>query len=139
LQLFESQSLVIKAKLAKARSKVHISFDGRTAPNHRAFIGIVAYWSDENLKTGLIGLQRIKGSHDGENIAEAVLPVLKSFPDGRRVGCLGHIINLVAKAFLFGKDVESLEIHKDRSEAEIKELLGVKTGLARPRTVRKAS
>jgi hypothetical protein len=73
---------VIKAKLAKAHSKVHISFDGRTAPNHRAFIGIVAYWSDENLKTGLIGLQRIKGSHSGKNIAEAVLPVLKSFQLG---------------------------------------------------------
>jgi len=28
LKLFEGQSLVIKAKLAKARSKVHISFDG---------------------------------------------------------------------------------------------------------------
>ena len=43
-------------------------------------------------------------------------------PDDRQVGCLGHIINLVAKAFLFGDDVESLEIHKDRSKAEIKEL-----------------
>ena len=27
----------------------------------------------------LIGLRRIKGSHSGENIAETVLPVLKSF------------------------------------------------------------
>jgi hypothetical protein len=50
LKLFENQSLVIKAKLAKARSKVHISFDGWTAPNHRAFIGIVAHWLDEDLK-----------------------------------------------------------------------------------------
>jgi hypothetical protein len=41
-------------------------------------------------------------------------------------GCLTHIINLVAKAFLFGKDVESLEIHQDRSKAEIKELLEVR-------------
>lgn len=47
-------------------------------------------------------------------------------PDGRRVRRLGHIINLVAKAFLFGKDVEGLEIHKDRSKAEIKELLEVR-------------
>jgi hypothetical protein len=41
---------VIKAKLAKAHSKVHISFDGCTAPNHRAFIGIVVHWLGENLK-----------------------------------------------------------------------------------------
>jgi hypothetical protein len=162
LKLFEDQSLVIKAKLAKARSKVHISFDGWTAPNHRAFIGIVAHWLDEDLKKQdlLIGLRRIKGSHSGENIAEAILPVLKLFqlgsnigffiadnagpndtairailrdlnpdikdPDSRRVRCFAHIINLVAKAFLFGKDVESLEIHQNRSKAEIKELLEVR-------------
>jgi hypothetical protein len=50
-------------------------------PNYRAFIGIVAHWLDEDLKKQdlLIGLRRIKGSHSGENIAEAVLPVLESF------------------------------------------------------------
>jgi hypothetical protein len=32
----------------------------------------------------------------------------------------------VAKAFLSGKDVESLEIHQGRSKAEIKELLEVR-------------
>ena len=47
-------------------------------------------------------------------------------PDGRRVRCLSHIINLVAKAFLFGKDIESLEIHKDRPKTEIKELLEIR-------------
>jgi hypothetical protein len=35
-------------------------------------------------------------------------------------------MNLVAKAFLFGKDIENLGIHKDRSKAEIKELLEVR-------------
>jgi hypothetical protein len=93
----------------------------------------------------LIGLRRIKGSYSGENITEAILPVLKSFelapnlgffvadnarpndtvirailrdlnpdikdPDSRRVRYFAYIINLVAKAFLFSKDVESLEIH----------------------------
>jgi hypothetical protein len=162
LKLFESQTLVIKAKLAKARSKVHISFDGWTAPNQRAFIGMVAHWLDEDLKKQdlLIGLRRLKGSHSGKNIAEVIMPVLKSFqldsnlgffiadnagsndtairailrdldpdtkdPDGRRVRYFAHIINLVAKAFLFGKDVESLEIYQDRSQAEIKELLEIR-------------
>jgi hypothetical protein len=76
LKLFESQTRVIESKLAKARSKIHISFDGWTAPNQRAFIGIVVYWLDEDLKKQdlLIGLRRIKGSHSGENIAEAILP-----------------------------------------------------------------
>jgi hypothetical protein len=35
-------------------------------------------------------------------------------------------MNLVAKAFLFGKDIENLGIHKDRSKAEIKELVEVR-------------
>jgi hypothetical protein len=30
-------------------------------------------------------------------------------PDSRRVRCLGHIINLTAKASLFGKDVDAFE------------------------------
>jgi hypothetical protein len=30
-------------------------------------------------------------------------------PDSRRVRCLGHIINLAAKAFLFGKDADAFE------------------------------
>jgi hypothetical protein len=47
-------------------------------------------------------------------------------PDKRRVRCFAYIINLVAKAFLIGKDVESLEIHQDRSKAEIKEFLDIR-------------
>ena len=81
LKLFESQNLVIKAKLVKARLKIYISFNDWTAPNQRAFIEIVAYWLDENLKKQdlLIELQRIKGSHSSKNIAEAILPVLRLF------------------------------------------------------------
>jgi hypothetical protein len=85
----------------------------------------------------------INGAYIGENIAEAVMPVLvemgilpklgyfiadndgrndtcirailrKHRPDikdsnSRRVRCLGHIINLAAKAFLFGKNVDAFE------------------------------
>ena len=69
-------------------------------------------------RKALIELRRIKGSHSGENRD------IKD-PDGRQVGC-SHIINLVAKAFLFGKDVENLEIREDRSKVEMKELLEVK-------------
>ena len=30
-------------------------------------------------------------------------------PESRRVRCLGHILNLAAKAFLFGKDADAFE------------------------------
>jgi BED zinc finger len=141
---FEKQRLIIKKRLAKARSKIHISFDLWTAPNHRTFVGVVAHWLDEDLKKQevLISLRRVIGVHTGENIASVMIPLLHEYglnasklgffqadnlgtndvairfickefgipkPDSRRVRCLGHIINLAAKAFLFGTDVDSFE------------------------------
>jgi hypothetical protein len=41
-------------------------------------------------------------------ILAELYPDLKD-PDSRRVRCLGHIINLAAKAFLFGKDADAFE------------------------------
>jgi hypothetical protein len=88
LQLFERQTLVIKKKLARARLRIHISFDLWTSPNHRAFVGIVAHWLDEDLKKQdtLIGLRRVRGSHTGENIAEAVIPLLQMYDLGPKLG-----------------------------------------------------
>jgi hypothetical protein len=42
------------------------------------------------------------------HILAAIRPDIKD-ADSRRARCLGHIINLAAKAFLFGKDVEAFE------------------------------
>jgi hypothetical protein len=70
----------------------------------------------------------------GDNIGTnntAVRCILKELrpdiedPDSRRVRCIGHIINLVARAFLFGKDAESLEA-EDLSKAQISKLLAVR-------------
>lgn len=161
MKLFEKQTLVIKRKLARARTRIHISFDLWTSPNHRSLVGIVAHWLDEDLKKQdvLIGLRRLKGSHSGENLAEVIIPVLQSYnltsnlgffigdnvasndvavrcilhsirpdikdPESRRVRCLGHIINLVAKAFLFGNDEESLEA-EGMTKTQIQQLLNVR-------------
>ena len=45
--------------------------------------------------------------------------------DSRRVRCIGHIINLVAKAFLFKQDVESLE-DENLIKEQISKLLAVR-------------
>jgi hypothetical protein len=50
LQLFNRQTLVIKKKLVRARSRIHISFNLWTSPNYRAFISIIEHWLDEDLK-----------------------------------------------------------------------------------------
>jgi hypothetical protein len=129
--------------LASAKSRIHVSFDLWSSPNHYALCGVVAHFAgqDSHNHSILIGLKRMKGAHSGENIAEVAIPVLQEYkitanlgvfvadnaesndvavrhilatlrpdikdPDSRRSRCLGHIINLAAKAFLFGKDVEA--------------------------------
>jgi hypothetical protein len=88
-------------------------------------------------------MRRVRGLYTGENIAEAVIPIIAGMvnsnrlgffiadnaaengtairaiftylypdikdPNSRRVRYLGHIINLTAKAFLFGNDADAFE------------------------------
>lgn len=145
LEEFEKQKMQIIAELATARSRIHVSFDLWTAPNGLALVGIVIHYLDKDFinRSYLLGLRRVRGAHTGENIAEAMMPVLLEMkilpklgyfiadnagnndtcirtilakhrpdikdPDSRRVRCLGHIINLAAKAFLFGKNADAFE------------------------------
>jgi hypothetical protein len=149
LEKFKKKRLQVKAELATARSRIHVSFDGWTSPNGLAIVGVVVHYLDKDLinRSYLIGMRRINGAHTGENIAEAVMPVLVEMgilsklgyfiadndgrndtcirailrkhrpdikdPDSRKVRCLGHIINLAAKAFLFGKNADAFEDSTD--------------------------
>jgi len=97
----------------------------------------------------LKGLKRVQGAHSGENIARAVLQVIREFSIADKVGyfqadnagnndtcvqaildvispstpaiyqrlrCFGHVINLSAKAFLFGEDPDAFELEIDNLE-----------------------
>lgn len=86
----------------------------------------------------LLSLRQLNGAHSGENIAEILQEVLDDYSivenlgvfvcdnasnndtaiaailnddniGSRRGRCLGHTLNLAAKAFLFGRDVEAFE------------------------------
>ena len=94
------------------------------------------------IESVLLGLRRLHGSHLDENIAEAVIAVVREFgiaenigymvldnassndtcvseilkeldiddtKKRRRLRCLGHIINLSAKVFLFGINADAFE------------------------------
>jgi hypothetical protein len=56
-------------------------------------------------------------------ICRKLRPDIKE-PDRRRVRCLGHILNLAAKAFLFGKDADAFEeeTNSKRNNAHIEKL-----------------
>ena len=137
--------------------QIHISFDLWTSPNHMSFIGVVGHFINAQYKVEsvLLGLRRLRGTHSGENIAEVILKVVRTYEltgdqigwfvldnatsndtcvaevlkdlsindtvARRRLRCLGHIINLAAKAFLFGsgdfeKEVERTEEEKKEQE-----------------------
>jgi hypothetical protein len=77
----------VKKSLAESRSKINLSFDAWSSPNHRSLLGIVAHWIDEKrtLKTALLALQPLDG-HIGSDMADALIPVIKLFDIGDKLG-----------------------------------------------------
>jgi hypothetical protein len=77
----------VKEALSKARSRINLSFDVWSSPNHLSLLGIVAYWIDEKceLKTALLALRPVEGYH-GYQAAEVIAPVIKSFGIENNVG-----------------------------------------------------
>jgi hypothetical protein len=145
LAQFERRQEDIKKQLHCSKSRIHLSFDLWTSPNNISFVGVVGHYMNSryNVETVLLGLRRLRGTHSGENIAEAVLKVIRKYGltgnqigwfvldnassndtcvaeilkalgisdtvERRRLRCLGHIINLAAKAFFFGSDPNCFE------------------------------
>lgn len=143
MAVFEKRKERVREELAKAKSKIHISFDLWSSNNSLAIHGIIAHYLDESLiaKSLLIALRELKGEHSGANQAVLLAKVIRDFKiedqigyfisdnvasndwavfhtceelklgdsDDRRLHCLGHIINLAARACLFGKDSESFD------------------------------
>ena len=57
--------------LPSSKSLIHLSFDGWMAPNNVAYLDIVGHFmgADNSVKTVLLGIKHVKGSHTGENLA----------------------------------------------------------------------
>ncbi|TMI79832.1 MAG: hypothetical protein E6H10_14720 [Bacteroidetes bacterium] len=85
---FETAKVAVKERLSLARSRIHISYDLWTSPNHKAMIAIVAHWMSEDyeVKTALLAIREVHGEHTGENIANVVYPVLKEYNIHDRFG-----------------------------------------------------
>jgi hypothetical protein len=131
-------------QLTESKSLIHLSFDLWTSPQKTmAVISIVAHFlrPDYTNQSVLLSLQKVEGTHSGENQAEHILNTLRTFnikrlgyfvcdnhgsndtairailqeygipeqEERRRLRCLGHIINLAAQAFLFGRQTEAFE------------------------------
>jgi hypothetical protein len=102
-------------------------FAGQDARNHSVLVGLKRMkgaHSGENIAevaipvlqeygiTAKLGVFVADNAESNDVAIRHILAVLRpdiKDPNSRRSRCLGHIINLAAKAFLFGKDVEAFE------------------------------
>uniref|UniRef100_A0A0C4BKZ8 AC transposase n=1 Tax=Fusarium oxysporum (strain Fo5176) TaxID=660025 RepID=A0A0C4BKZ8_FUSOF len=120
-RLFEAKRDAIKTELCNALTAVHIIFDPWTSPNRFAIMAVFAHFIDQlgHQQSRLLALRRQFGAHSGENLAGSLIDI-RLDPSmtpvdikARRMRCYGHTLNLVARAFLFGKDAESFELESD--------------------------
>jgi hypothetical protein len=82
MRLYDYIKPVVVTELSRSLSKIHISFDGWTTKGgKRGYLGLVAHFvSHAGLLIDLpIALPQLMGAHSGDNIAQAVLTVLKDF------------------------------------------------------------
>ena len=88
IKYFETTKATVIEHLSLAQSRIHLSYDLWTSPNHKAMITIVAHWTSEDykVKTMLLAIREIHEEHTGENIANVVYPVLKEYNIHDRFG-----------------------------------------------------
>lgn len=152
MKAFHNRKILIAEDLRTAKSNIHLSFDMWTSSNSIAFVAVLAHYIDDNMKlqTTLIGeviaeqvVQVIQeygfekklgyfvldNATSNDTCVEAILREIR--PDlmrkERRLRCIGHIINLAAQAFLYGKDEEAFtaEVYGTLAIADVKKQLDV--------------
>lgn len=67
--------------------KISLTVDGWTSPFQDDFLGVTAYWIDDDWrqKEFVIGFEPLNGTHNGENLAEALINVIERFNIGNKL------------------------------------------------------
>lgn len=88
LENFDEKKSLILAQLTATKSRIHVSLDTWTSPNHLSFLAIVAHFTDEQyqLRTTLLALKEIQFSHAGITLARIVMTVLQEFDIVNKIG-----------------------------------------------------
>lgn len=87
-QAFDENLVALRAQLYEAVSKIHLSADIWTSPNKMGLLAVVAHYVDSHyrLRTRLIALRHVVGSHSGENIQFHLSAVIRDFHLEERLG-----------------------------------------------------
>lgn len=77
----EDARVLLKAELKSNLSKVSISLDGWTSPNHLPFLGVVVHYIDNRFKPRqeVLAFDVLHGRHTAETLRDAVWDLLKEF------------------------------------------------------------
>ena len=78
---FKHEQTFIQKRLQNTLEKISLTLDRWTSKNQISFLSITAYWIDENSKLNQITLEfyHLKGLHSEENLAKAIVKVLKEY------------------------------------------------------------
>lgn len=147
IKLFNKRKRQMKLLLGEATSKISLTTDMWTSPNHIPIIGITAHWYNKakKLVSAVLDFKQMKHPHDGESICGALKESIGDFGlEGRIMGittdndskmlaglrllkdsepnlvavrCAAHVINLTASAGL-----DSLEREINTTRTVIKKL-----------------
>ncbi|KAK8013617.1 reverse transcriptase [Apiospora marii] len=98
------------ATLKRAPGKIHISFDGLTSRTRQPLYGIACFF--RNYEFGLndkIGYFALDNASNNDTAMDYIGETLGFDGRKRRGRCLGHVLNISARALLFGNHADALE------------------------------
>jgi hypothetical protein len=107
----------VKKCLASSYSKINLSFDGWSSPNRLSLLGVVGHWIDKDrkLKTCLLALRPVEG-HSGRDIADVLLPVIKSLGIENKIGAfqMDNATNNDTALEALAVDIPGLNVRQQR-------------------------
>lgn len=88
LRQYEMQKARIKGMIQNARTRIHLTLDCWTSPNHLPILGVIAHYisSEKKLEKSVLALRQIDGAHTGENLAGLVYRVVQEFDFASNLG-----------------------------------------------------
>jgi hypothetical protein len=114
---YHERIIDVKKSLAGARSKINLSFDAWSSLNHLSLFGSVGHWidSERKLKTALLAL-RLLDSHYGHEIADTVLPVIRTFEIENKLGAfqMDNATNNDSALKALAKSIPSVDVRESR-------------------------
>lgn len=87
----------LKIDFSNLKSRVSVSLDAWTSPNHCPFLGIMVHFIDNDyqLRREVLGFEILTGIHSGANMADTVWSVLTEYGLLDKVGDIKHFLGLL--------------------------------------------